>query len=284
MPDPNRPAHRSIDSVYGFSRSAFAESRRHLLDFDAIQTYGLFVGIEQYKKALAQELEFTVDDARAIHRAFDSRTGPKDLRLITEEQASRDAILNTLNAFLRLAQKGDLLILYLAAHATIRHNDFFFLPWDADMHNVLGTGISSTLLLNALSTAAKKGVKVIFFLDTCQSGGMAFDLSRYQSKEGGGIACMVAAASTEMSYPYREKGHGYFSYFLAEGLNGKADETGDGYISLRGLFDYVYVNVIRQVKEDRTDGKRQSPQLTGTLSGDTVLHYHPPGPSGPPEE
>jgi tetratricopeptide (TPR) repeat protein len=54
-------------------------------------------------------------------------------------------------------------------------------------------------------------------------------------------------------------GHGAFTYFLARGLNGDADEDRDGRITSGELFDYVWDNVRLATK------KKQNPRQIGSM-------------------
>ena len=69
---------------------------------------------------------------------------------------------------------------------------------------------------------------------------------------------MTAANTNEFSLEdARWGGHGVFTHFLVEGLQGKGDENGDGIVTFTELFDYVSNNV-----RTSTDG-RQNPQRSG---------------------
>ena len=109
------------------------------------------------------------------------------------------------------------------------------------------------------------------FVDACFSGtdrdgsminkarGVAF-ATRPATAEGN-MFILTAASAKETAMPYREKGHGLFSYFLLKKL-----QESKGNTSLRQLADDVIKNV-RQAAET-VNGKPQTPTVatSGTLS------------------
>lgn len=229
------------------------------------KVYGVFVGVEDYENI--GDLQYSVDDAIGVYHAFFPEL--EEVRLLTEKEASRENVLNEVNRCLRQAGQEDLIILYLAGHGAIKHNDYFFLPQDADQNNILGTGISANLLVSAFSTVVReKGANVLFIFDSCHAGAVEFNLAKYSGAGfGGGISCLFAASPLEyaMEKPFGDRGHGVFSYYLMEGLNGKAAKKGENHVTLRGLFNYVYFET-----QKAFDGK-QNPLLVGTLANDMVL-------------
>ena len=50
---------------------------------------------------------------------------------------------------------------------------------------------------------------------------------------------VAAAAKAQFAIELEELGHGAFTYTLLEGLEGKADRSGDGAITIRELMGYV---------------------------------------------
>jgi uncharacterized caspase-like protein len=72
----------------------------------------------------------------------------------------------------------------------------------------------------------------------------------------------TAAQGDETAFPYKEQGHGLFTYYLLKDLQ---DTKGDA--SLKQLVDYVTTNVRRQ--SIVINGKSQTPtaNVSPTLSG-----------------
>jgi uncharacterized caspase-like protein len=62
-----------------------------------------------------------------------------------------------------------------------------------------------------------------------------------------------------------ELGHGVFTYYLIEGLRGKADADKDGLITVDEIFGFVSDAV------PRATGQEQHPVKKGTVEGRLVL-------------
>ncbi len=80
---------------------------------------------------------------------------------------------------------------------------------------------------------------------------------------------LASCGPGQRSHASEKLGHGVFTYLLAEGLAGKADQDKDNSINLNELYDYVrektrlYVEVVL--------GEKQEPSLIGKDQGDVVL-------------
>lgn len=228
---------------------------------------GLFVGIETFPSGTIENLEFCTDDAFRQCEGFglDPAT-----HVLADEDATREGILRRLLEMIDGARQDELLIFSITGHGVIAYNDYFFTPYEADSQNILGTCISASMILKVLATAAEKGAKVLLIIDSCHSGAIGFDLSRYK----GGMACLFSCSPMELSVEKfmaertamgsvnKRGGNGVFTHYLSDYLeNGPAGSV----ITLRNLYEYVYGEV-----EKDTEGK-QHPLLIGTLESETVL-------------
>ena len=75
-----------------------------------------------------------------------------------------------------------------------------------------------------------------------------------QNNPTGNMVVFTAAQGDETAYPYKEKGHGLFTYYLLK----KLQET-KGDVTLGKLGDYIKTQVERQ--SIVTNGKLQSPSI-----------------------
>jgi uncharacterized caspase-like protein len=229
--------------------------------------YGLFIGIDGYPDPGIGQLKGCVRDATQLSLAFDP---PNKKRLLNEE-ATRKNILGAVQNYVQEMKIRDLLIFSVSSHGTIINSDLALLPYDAERENLLGTVLSTHFLLNALSTIAKNGGKVLFLLDACHAGAMSFDIGKYGGiLSEGGISCLYSSGPNEVSYESQFTGdggekirQGVFTKHLLDGLKGNADLDGLRIITLRDLYDYVYRQVSREF--------HQHPVLVGTLEGNTIL-------------
>ena len=62
---------------------------------------------------------------------------------------------------------------------------------------------------------------------------------------GKGTIIITASGANEVSMESEDYKHGIFTYFLLEGLRGKADFDSDGLVTIDELYPYVSDNVAR---------------------------------------
>lgn len=249
--------------------------------------YGIFIGVERFPKSKGEigSLMHANDDADKMCELFLARSGgparKHDLCLLVNEgykvsyaqsvkteYATRANILRELTRCLKTAKAEDLLFIYISTHGVIDFDDYFFIPSDGEMDNVLGTGIASSTLVGAIGKASARGVKALMIIDTCHSGAVGFDVSKYR----GEFACLLSSSPVEYSYEFFDIEHSVFTEYLIKGLRGEA-KTNDE-VTLIGLYDYVYKNVQKKTN------KRQNPLLIGTMRYDTALIEEVTGPGG----
>lgn len=152
----------------------------------ATEIYGLVIGIDNYT-GLAPKLQGAVNDARDVADAL-TKSGAREVKLLIDGAANRDAIMAAWDALLGRAKKGDILIFHYAGHG------------GQEPEHVKGseaTGYDSTLLLPAFDIqgegtrerliddelgwmfkrASDAGITVLVVIDACHSGSMtrAFD-------------------------------------------------------------------------------------------------------------
>ena len=231
-----------------------------------VKIRGIFVGVEHYKDPYIRNLFNCKEDAAELYNIFCSdRANKRNSVRLLEKDATRKKILQALVSQMEEVTKEELMILFVSTHGIIEYNDYFFFPYDTELANILGTGISASLLINGLgSLARKKKVKVLMIFDTCHSGAIGFDYN----KLNGEISCLFSSSATEVSYEHFDEEYGVFTKALKDALNGDAANN-RGAITLRRLFNSVYKSVQKSTQ------KRQNPILIGNMDNDTVLKYVP---------
>jgi tetratricopeptide (TPR) repeat protein len=149
------------------------------------------------------------------------------------------------------AYNGDIsVIFYYAGHGIPNEatKDAYLLPIDAD-----GTQTEGCYSLKRLygELGGLKAHAVYVFLDACFSGaqrdggmlasarGVALK-TRHEDPQGN-MVIFSAASNDETAFPYREKGHGLFTYFLLKKL-----QESKGNVTLQELGDYVTTHVKQQ--------------------------------------
>ncbi len=240
--------------------------------------FGIFVGVEKFpnSRGAIPSLLNANEDADHVCQVFLEQRGRSgrqyDLCLfvdpdchpaceqgVTLQAPTRANILRELTRCLQTARANDFLLVYISTHGVIDYDDYFFLPGDGEIDNVLGTGIASTTIIGAVGKATGRGVKALLVIDTCHAGAVTFDISKYK----GEFACLLASSPVEYSYEFFNIEHGVFTEYLIRGLRGEARKANG--LSLVNLYDYVYQNV------QKCTEKRQNPLLIGTMQYDTIL-------------
>jgi uncharacterized caspase-like protein len=248
--------------------------------------WAVVVGISRYKTV--RSLQFGDKDALAIYDYLLKQVGiPKEnIMLLTNEQATLVNIRRTLGTELRRkAGQKDTVIIYFAGHgapeidATSPDDDGlekYLVLHDSDAEDLYTTGLPMREVEVIFQRLAAE--RVIFIADTCFSGatiGRTFaTVSRRavvseaflaRVAKGRGRVVLTASKANQVSQERDELGHGVFTYYLLEGLNGKADQDGDGIITVDEVYNYV------SNKVPEATGQNQHPVKKGEFEGQLIL-------------
>ncbi len=227
------------------------------------QTFALIVGISKYK--YIRPLSYADKDAELFRDYLRSPGGGSlkddNIFCLLNEKANNSNFWGKGFQWMKAKklQKGDRLFIYLAGHGdAIDEDQFFFLGYDCnpagDKNNYLvGGAIQLFNLKKKIAAETAKGVEVFFIMDACRSnelpGGISGQnfLNTAVSEKRAGEIIMLASAAGEESLEDASigNGHGLFTYYLVDGLNGLADSIGkpDNKVSFREIQTYVGKNV-----------------------------------------
>jgi len=154
------------------------------------------------------------------------------------------------------------LIVYYAGHGMPDETtkDAYLLPVDGSSE-ITQTAVKLEKLYSQLSTHPTKQVTVL--LDACFSGaardgmlaeGRGVKIKPKENTIKGNVVVFSAASGEQTAYPYKDKGHGLFTYYLLK----KLQET-KGNIDIGSLSDYVSTNVSQ--KSVVKNNKSQTPKV-----------------------
>lgn len=236
--------------------------------------WAVVIGVGEYESEDIPDLEFAPSDAQAIRDFLESdAAGPFDEVLYLEnEEATGAAMREALFVFLQQANWDDLVVIYYAGHGAPdpnRADNLYLLPTDADLSRLATTGFPMWDVKTALRRQIASE-RVLVIADACHSAGTA-DGDVVGGGDGNAIAggfaqlfspsrrlMMTAADTDEFSLEdARWGGHGVFTHFILDGLEGAGDVDQDGIVTFTELFDHV-ANNVRQAT-----GGRQNPQRSG---------------------
>ena len=234
-------------------------------------TYAILVGVADYKNfsTYSGDLRYTVNDVNKFYDFLKSKNGGSvpaaNMIVLTDANASKANILAKAKLLFSKAKSNDRVIFYFSGHG----DRGCFLPYDAD-HN--GNNMLYFNEIKAIFRCAKCNTKLLF-ADACFSGSMKKKISKnpellnkmeksVKTSSNMNIAVMMSCQGDETSLELPELRQGLFTYYLIQGLGGKANRDGSKYVTIQELFYYVYHKVQNRAA---TIGEQQTPELFGTF-------------------
>ena len=227
------------------------------------QTFAIILGISKYK--YVRPLSYADKDAQLFKDYLKSPGGGSvnedNIFTLLNDKAINSNFWSKGFQWLKAKklQKGDKLFIYLAGHGdAIDEDQFFFLGYDCnpqgDKNNYLVAGtIQLYNLKKKIVNETTKGVDVFFIMDACRSNelpggkeGQNFLNTAISEKQAGEVIMLATGAGQESLEDVSiGNGHGLFTYYLVDGLNGVADTIGgsDKKVTFREIRAYVDKNV-----------------------------------------
>ena len=236
------------------------------------KAFAVIIANENYRRE--SQVEFAQNDGETFQKYCIQTLGLPE----TNVHFSVDATLNDIRGEIDWissvadAFKGEAnIIFYYAGHGIPDESSksAYLLPVDGYGANV-HTGYKLDDFYQTLGKLPAKNITV--FMDACFSGAQrsgemlasarGVAIKSVQGMPVGNMVVFSAAQGDETAYPYKEKGHGMFTYFLLK----KLQET-KGEATLGDLGDYI-TNSVRQ-QSIVVNGKSQTPVVTpATAMGD----------------
>jgi len=252
-------------------------SPAHPLTRSPAATRAVVVGISDYQDPGIPDLHFADRDAEAFAAWLRSPAGgsvPEDnIRLLTNDNASKYAMYIALYELLDVCKPGDQVIFYFSGHGDVetklRSQPGFLLAHDSPPKVYATNAINLRDLNDIVTQLAADDVRVVLVTDACHAGKLA------GSATGGGKATALALRQQfansvrilscqpeEFSLEGKQwgDGRGVFSYHLVDGLTGLADHNSDGAVNLfeigRYLEDHVPAETAPHPQTPLTAGER----------------------------
>ncbi len=242
--------------------------------------WAVVIGVSKYRNLTANnQLEFAHRDAEAFAAFLRSPNGggypSSQLTLLVNQAATLSAIRSSLGTTLpRSVEADDIVVIFFAGHGIVEgEHDGYLLAYDSDPQNLYATALQVSEL-NRIITERLKARTVILIADACHSGQLGWTsrstaenallVNRYLDevgKSGKGVFRLLASRADQRSYEDRRwgGGHGAFTWFLLEGLKGKADRDRDNFVRAGELLDYIS-QVVPQVTKSL-----QHPRAAGDI-------------------
>jgi WD40 repeat protein len=222
--------------------------------------YLLAIGVGEYRRE-EYRLDYPDDDAMGIAERFRREEGKLYgkvvTRLLVNEKATREAVVNGLEWILEETTQYDVAVVFVAGHGLKdTRGNYYFLPWEGDLERLRSSGVRWIEFKDTLTSLPCRGILMV---DTCYSGGVwkGRDLDMTEALKEllrtEGVVVMSASTRKEKSYEDKRWGHGAFTKAILEGLEGKGDYNGNGEVTIYELNLYV----TERVKE-LTRGKQHA--------------------------
>ena len=248
------------------------------------EKYALLVGINDYPNDISP-LRYCVADVVAFRDALVNVAGfEKDnVYLMTDQmdgqmQPTNINIVKRLDILSQRIKADDTLVFYFSGHGIVNDGSSFLLAVNSD------TSTQNTLELSAVPLdrvskilSSVKAQQLLTVIDACRNNpetgrsgedniltddfSKGFKIRRSSGSNGqpSVSATLYACNVGERAYEWSEKGHGVFSYYLLEGLNGKAANS-QGQVTVTGLAEYTQSKVVDWAETYRN--KKQTPWLS----------------------
>ena len=224
--------------------------------------YIFTVAINKYRDRRLQ-LKYAVPDAEFILKGFSNQKKSLYQNIFTynlfDDNVTKDGLKSSFEKLGNEIQADDVFVFYIAGHGITydEDGDYYYLPSNfrfTSSEAIQQQGISKNDLTRYLSLI--KAGKTLMLMDTCNAGSFLGNNTRGLSEQTAidrltrstGHATIVASSDDQVAMEGYE-GHGIFTYILVEGLTGKADTDGDGFITLQELSIYAEEEVPRRSYE-----------------------------------
>ena len=246
--------------------------------------------------------------AQTLLNANVGRFKSSNVAVLTDSQATTKNIREKLNWLARTAQPDDLVVIYIATHGSSRDLDTAGVNYiitadteitpkkrsrddtvdsdkDIDHDALFATALPMVEVANTVASRVR-ATRVAVFLDTCFSGAaagsggtknvsaaMGFKSVSASTldhmSEGAGRVILAASQENQESMESASLGHGYFTYYILQGL-----QQSKGMDTMGKLFTFVRDQVSTLAKQAQVPVMAQSDQgdliVLGVPVGSTV--------------
>ncbi len=218
------------------------------------RSYAVIVGVSRYRNLDAKlQLQFAERDAQSIFTALISPEGGnfrvENVHLLINEKATLAALRQEIDQWLPgVAQEDDRVLIYFAGHGFMYQGKGYLAPHDFDRSRIAETGFPMDEMGSVIGSKIKAKSKILL-TDACHSGAITPEETESLNGTLGdlnkSLFSLTASRAREQSFedPSLKGGHGVFTYYVVEGMQGEADSSGDGVVTADELAEYVHTQV-----------------------------------------
>jgi hypothetical protein len=239
--------------------------------------WALLVGVNRYVEPAFPSLKYCVKDVLALAEALKG-LGYTVVALHDEAQEdrlrpTRENVEAELARLCQVAGPDDLLWAHFACHGKLVDGQPLLVT-----HETRAPTLARRALPLAEVEAQMRGSRarrLVLTLDACHTGvevgrdiaDPEFIKNVHDLAEG--FALIAASTAQQVAQEWEEKQHGVFTYYLLEGLSGRADHEKKGLVTVDDLAKYVLHN-LRQWNVEH-GGLLQEPNARTEMIGDMIL-------------
>ena len=241
--------------------------------------WALLVGVNHYIDIHSfPRLNFCVNDVLALEQTL------KELDYIVvclHDQRDRDSarfptrdnVEAELTRLCETVEPDDLLLVHFACHGKLIDGEPVLITNETRATNMAKKALRLAGVKQQMQQS--KARRQVVTLDACHTGvevgrdvtDPEFIRNSYELAEGFAMIC--ASTAQQIAQEWKEKEHGVFTYYLLEGLSGKADRSKKGFVTVDDLKTHVLHNLRRWNVEQ--GGAIQEPTAQTEGMGDMIL-------------
>ncbi len=246
------------------------------------RSYALVIGVSRYANLPSSaQLHYPNRDAEEMYTTLISPEGgqfpPENVHRLIDAQATQANIRHELEQWLpSITKPDDRVLIYFAGHGFVSNGKGYIAPYDISLQNVANTAYPMDQLGQDIGSRIKGKWKVLL-TDSCHSGAITPEEDRAALNKTlldlhNSLFSLTASRDREQSFESADwgGGHGIFTYYVVQGMNGAADTNGDGVVSADELAEYVHSNVRQATKAAQNPTSER-----GSFDPNMVLAYNP---------
>lgn len=229
--------------------------------------WAILIGVDEYDSQSITGLRYCVRDVRLLGRTLSESCQYNSSDVLSLHSGAEDPdlrpTLHNMSTWIRFVLKRvkpeDSVLVFFSGHGLLDDkNRGFLLPSNVDPARFEETALATTHLRNMLAMCRAR--QKLLILDCCHAGGKGIRLQQTgyafpgaeaignDFKQANNLLTLASCRASEKSFEWPAKGQGLFTYYLARGLQGDADERGDGVVNTAELYSYLRDKVTTTAK------------------------------------